>query len=221
MARSDARIRLVTHPERRGAQAARNTGIRASSSPWVAFLDSDDEWLPRSLGLRLALSSERDADVVYSDYLIADGVREPYRADVPGFSGDAFASLLGASAPTFPSLLVARDALERIGPLDETIVSFQEWDTSIRLAERARFAFLEAPTFIWWTVGGSRISSDPLRSARGYEQVVTKHRPAIVGRVGPSALKAHYREIARWYGLAGKRGSQLKYRGRSLAPTFG
>src|SRR5688572_28062706 len=42
----DRRVRLIRHDRNRGGSAARNTGIRASKAPLVAFLDSDDEWMP-------------------------------------------------------------------------------------------------------------------------------------------------------------------------------
>jgi len=41
--------RVVRHQENRGLAAARNTGLRETSQPWVALLDSDDEWLPDHL----------------------------------------------------------------------------------------------------------------------------------------------------------------------------
>lgn len=41
--------RVVRHPSNLGATEARNSGIRASSQPWVALLDHDDEWLPHHL----------------------------------------------------------------------------------------------------------------------------------------------------------------------------
>jgi cellulose synthase/poly-beta-1,6-N-acetylglucosamine synthase-like glycosyltransferase len=41
--------RVIRHSENRGASAARNTAIAASNCAWLAFLDSDDEWLPHHL----------------------------------------------------------------------------------------------------------------------------------------------------------------------------
>src|SRR5438552_16330121 len=38
--------RVLRHDRNRGVSAARNTGARSASQPWVALLDRDDEWLP-------------------------------------------------------------------------------------------------------------------------------------------------------------------------------
>jgi glycosyltransferase involved in cell wall biosynthesis len=40
---------VIRHPHNQGLSAARNSGVRAASQPWVALLDSDDEWLPHHL----------------------------------------------------------------------------------------------------------------------------------------------------------------------------
>src|SRR5438132_14127317 len=37
---------VIRHGRNRGVSAARNTGVRAAAQPWIALLDSDDEWLP-------------------------------------------------------------------------------------------------------------------------------------------------------------------------------
>ena len=50
----DERIRLVRHPKNLGEPAARNTGISAALGRFIAFLDSDDEWLPTKLERQVA-----------------------------------------------------------------------------------------------------------------------------------------------------------------------
>src|SRR5919109_858912 len=47
----DPRLRIVRHDRSLGVAQARNAGIRAANSDWIAFLDDDDVWAPRKLRL--------------------------------------------------------------------------------------------------------------------------------------------------------------------------
>ncbi len=57
----DERLRWISHPEKRGAGQARDTGAEVASGEWVAFLDDDDEWLPEKLQEQLAVVSDEPA----------------------------------------------------------------------------------------------------------------------------------------------------------------
>ena len=46
-------LKFITHPSNRGVSAARNTGIQHATSPYIAFLDSDDHWLPDKLKVQV------------------------------------------------------------------------------------------------------------------------------------------------------------------------
>ncbi len=67
LTKKDNRIKLISHGRNRGAQAARNTGVRSASAKWVAFLDSDDRWLPQSLDIRLEAACRNKISVVHSE----------------------------------------------------------------------------------------------------------------------------------------------------------
>ena len=114
----DQRIRLIRHQKNKGAQAARNIGIKAAKGEWIAFLDSDDQWLPESLELRLKVARKENVPVVYSQaYIIYPGPEKKIYG-VRALSGSVHKQLLLGEGPMFQSLLVKKYALEQIGYLD-------------------------------------------------------------------------------------------------------
>jgi glycosyltransferase involved in cell wall biosynthesis len=202
--REDRRVRFLRHDINRGAQAARNSGIRAALGNWIAFLDSDDEWLPDSLALRLNRAADGGLQVVHSEcYVHRLGSTELRLFGVPSLEGWVYRQLLRQPGPVFPGLLVLKDCLTRISNLNGTIISFQEWDTAIRLAKYFRFGFVHVPTFIYNCASSNAISKDLLRGAQGYEQVFTSHRWSILRCLGPRPLAQHYQTAARLYSQAG------------------
>ena len=71
------RIRVVTQVNR-GLPAARNSGIRASSGEYVAFIDDDDEWLPQMLErCGAVLDQDPDCGLVYAGALKVDLAGRP------------------------------------------------------------------------------------------------------------------------------------------------
>ncbi len=203
LARKDGRIRLIRQDRNRGAQAARNVGIRAARGEWIAFLDSDDQFLPYSLESRLEVAGRDRVSVVHSacNVIKVDGSVKPY--GTPSIAGQIYRTLLQGEGPMFQGLLVSKRAIEEIDYLDERIVAFQEWDTAIRLAKYYPFGFEAKPTFIYDCRHPDTISKDFLRSGKGYEQVFHKHYWSILRYVGPRALARHYRLAGRWYQLGG------------------
>lgn len=199
MARKDSRIRLLRQDRNHGAQAARNTGIRAARGEWIGFLDSDDQYLPDSIERRLRIAEEANASVVHSECYVREQGTEPRLYNVSPVKGPSYGRLLEGEGPVFPALFVTRHALERIGYLDENILAFQEWDTSIRLAKHYEFAFEPEPTFVYDLRGSDSMSKDWLRGAAGYSQIVRKHLVAMLRYGGPGVISSHYQTAARWY----------------------
>jgi glycosyltransferase involved in cell wall biosynthesis len=132
----DPRLRVIRHERNAGGGAARNTGIDAATGRYVAFLDSDDYFLPGKLAaVHRALEAAPDAWVYHRcrvDRGDAEAVR-PYRPLAPGESvGDLFfidREFLQTSTLTVPSELCRRvrfDPLLRIGQDTDFLLRVQQ-----------------------------------------------------------------------------------------------
>lgn len=195
----DNRIQFIRHNHNRGAQAARNTGIKMAKGEWIAFLDSDDQWLPESLTLRMEVARRDNVAVVHSGAYIQHNGKAPEIYHLPAWSGNIYRNILAKEGPVFPALLVKKKALERIGYLDERITAYQEWDTCIRLAKYFEFGFVPLPTFIYDYRTPNAISRDAVRNGLGYEQNLSKCWKDIIFYAGLETLSTHYKIASSWY----------------------
>lgn len=226
---SDSRVRLISLAKNSGAQAARNAGIAAAAGDWIAFQDSDDEWLPGKLAAQVRALAGAGFDpftVVHGNCFRRKGAKEDDVAwSLPRVEGEeAYPQLLRNPGPLFPAMLASRRALEAIGFLDEQAPSYQEWDTAIRLARVCRFIHLDEPLFIYHLHGGATISKDPLRDVRGYQYVVGKFAEEIISKCGIGAYEQHLRlnaSRALDFGLFQEAGWILSRRRRVSAALIG
>ena len=144
----DARVRLVRHERNRGTSAARNTGIRASRGELIAFLDSDDEWLPNKLArqrAQLAAQGER-ASLTLSGYNLLREGRKSIEARPLAESRDWYLRLLFACNVSFGSCaLLRRSAFAEFGLLDETLARLEDWDWLLRYCARRPIAAVSEP----------------------------------------------------------------------------
>ncbi|EGG92797.1 Putative N-acetylgalactosaminyl-diphosphoundecaprenol glucuronosyltransferase [gamma proteobacterium IMCC1989] len=66
--KNDPRVRLICHKKNAGPAAARNTALKEAQGKWIAFLDSDDLWLPDKLEQQLAFHKLKKVHISYTQY---------------------------------------------------------------------------------------------------------------------------------------------------------
>jgi glycosyltransferase involved in cell wall biosynthesis len=135
---SDPRIRVLRHDANRGAGQARDAGIAASRGSWIAFLDSDDYWLPGTLAPRLelaerAFAASPDPMVAYAAGFVlerkASGRSDPR---IPVASADLKDFLSGCWFAHGSTALLRREVFARVGPSDPGLRRLEDFDWFIR-----------------------------------------------------------------------------------------
>lgn len=143
----DARIRVLELPKNGGSNAARNVGIRAATAPLIAFLDSDDAYLPIKLSSVVREFDARPELDVLVDSFVKNCSPTAKRRRVERHNPridctDEFARKLFARQlwKATPAITVKRDAAVRAGLFDEGVSRRQDMDFLIRLTEFANCA---------------------------------------------------------------------------------
>ncbi len=176
----DPRIQYLRRDEQGGGAAARNTGIRQARGRYVAFLDSDDEWLPHKLERQidaLGRSDLPDVALVYTGSTVVHG-GYPSATRPATHRGDVYETALRRNIIAETSrVMVAREALLEVGGFDERLPASQDFELWIRIAARYPVECVpEALVRIHRSDRERRITSDSSAVSRARDLVFTKHR---------------------------------------------
>lgn len=159
-AREDDRIRVLTDCPIRCAAAARRTGIDAAEGEFVAFLDSDDLWLPEKLALQL----QTGEDFVFTgcSYMNADGSRRSHILHVPEKVG--YPGILKQNVIPCSSVLVRRRLLEACFTETTNEIS-EDYAAWVRILRRGVTAVGLDQPLLCYRVSPDSLSGNKLRSA--------------------------------------------------------
>lgn len=203
----DSRIRYI-YQDNGGGAKARNTGIKNARGKYIAFLDSDDAFLPHHLANALVELEKNDSVCVYTQVIVdrGDGVEfiKPHRSIREGEHISEY--LMRDRGFVQTSTLVVPKKLALKSLYDEQISTGQDYDIAIKLQYNGGFLkMLPNPGAIWddqWSLNRLSSKSNPQQRLDWLNRV----RPLITN-------KAYWAElgwpIARAFAQHGKKGKGL------------
>ena len=145
---TDGRVRVLWRAHCGRPAVALNAALQAARGEYVAFLDSDDLWLPGKLAAQLGSLShhpDRRWSCTAFSLIGADGAQLCGRPVCPAFSGSLRERLLTDVVIAMPSVVVARSLMQQAGPLDEELTMCYDDELWLRLAAASELDGVDEP----------------------------------------------------------------------------
>lgn len=142
---------VIYHKQsQQGVSAARNKGIQLAQFPWLAFLDSDDAWLPEKLARQQqAIAQNASMKLCHSDEIwIRNGQRvNPHRKHQKR-GGWIFQHCLPLCAISPSSVLIHQSIFDSVGLFDENLPACEDYELWLRITHQFPVLYVDQPLLI-------------------------------------------------------------------------
>ena len=130
-----------------GVSSARNIGIENAYGDWVAFLDSDDEWIPNKLYEQVkSIESNPKMKFFHTNEIwIRNGVRVNQMKKHKKYGGYIFEKCLDICRVSPSSVLIQKEVFDNIGVFDESLRVCEDYDLWLRITSKYPVVFLDEP----------------------------------------------------------------------------
>jgi hypothetical protein len=181
------------------AAISRNTGLKAATGRYIALLDQDDLWLPHKIAAQVKLMESRpDAVMTFCHYQLVDAAGTPTANQRPWYplDDDPLMKFIRWNRVKSPSLvMLRREALDRIGPFDETIRGSSDWDMWMRCCQ-AGPVLSEARVMACYRQHEAQWSRNRVMIHQAEAQVLRKMAPWLT-RQRPDLRRQHTKALSR------------------------
>jgi len=141
---------IVLRQDNQGVSAARNRGIAESRSQLIAFLDSDDRWLPRKLTRQVAFFQSNPAAQICQteETWVRNGVRVNPKKRHKKLSGMIFEPSLALCLVSPSAVMIRKNLFDAVGVFDEQMPACEDYDLWLRVSRRYPVFLIDEPLII-------------------------------------------------------------------------
>jgi len=193
----DKRIVYIKSDENLGQNPALNKGLRYAKGDYIAFLDSDDEWLPQMLEAQLEKFKENsDFGCVYSQAGIMNNGKLEVAMDFQ-LEGSIYKEALAQGYVSHMiTLMVKRKCFDLVGIFDPNFTNFQDDDICLRLAKHYQFGLIREPLAVIHNDTNNNVMQNKSDYAKGWLRLIEKYRSDIITYCGSPVLEKQLRKAA-------------------------
>lgn len=168
-------IKYIKHENNKGGSAARNTGARFASGEFLAFLDSDDEWIDTKLEKCMnVFENNGDISMVYSDMILYNVKTGKEKINVSEEWEDKYKGILCKNIIGSTSLIVIKkNAFDKVKGFKEGLPSCQDWDFYINVAKDFKIEKVNEPLLKYY-IHDNSISGNLKRVIEGHKYILNK-----------------------------------------------
>jgi len=205
----------ILHQSNKGVSSARNCGVAAASGQLIAFLDSDDLWLPGKLSTQVKFFKDHPDAVINQtqERWIRKGVRVNPKQRHHKFSGMIFEHSLALCLVSPSAVMIKKSLFDEVGGFDEHFQACEDYDLWLRVSCRYPVHLIDTPLII--KRGGH---ADQLSKAAGLDKYRIQSLVKIIesGLLTPrqrqAALSTLKEKCAVYAGGCRKRGREKEAR---------
>jgi len=171
----DGKIRTIRQ-NNQGISKSRNLGISQSNGKYIAFLDSDDYWVPEKLEEQVKiLDSHPNVGIVYARMPIVNEQGAQVGMKPAGISGKNFKELLEVwgDLPT-SSIMIRKECFDKAGVFDTSLATMEDIDMWIRIAKNYDLYEIENKVLAYYHRHEGQITKNKIKVFDGYVKIYTK-----------------------------------------------
>ncbi len=144
------KIIVERHSRNKGVSAARNRGIASASGQYIAFLDSDDLWLPQKLSTQIDFFNANPEALICQteEKWIRNSIFVNPKKRHKKISGNIFEQSLYLCLVSPSAVMIKRSLFEKTGMFDESLPACEDYDMWLRISCRYPVYLIDTPLII-------------------------------------------------------------------------